>query len=249
MALTQAVCGSFKQQLLQGRHNFTVLTATNTVSSVAAATGTAGPGGTATTTYTGTFTNGGTDAYAGLTLTFTGFATAGNNGTFPCIASSTTTVTVANPNGANSGAMGTVYASGQNIFAIALFPSTSTADETTTAYGSVSGEVGSAGTYVTGGIGPGGALSGNAMALVSTTPVQNGFSPIAACCSFATISWTTATISAAGALIYNASLGTDKAHMPAVCVLSFGATYSSTNGTFSISFPAQTRGSAIISIQ
>lgn len=245
MAITQAICNSFKTQLLQGVHNFTVLTATNTVSSVAAATGTSGPGGTATTTYTGTFTNGGTDAYAGLTLTFTGFGTAGNNGTFLCIASSATTVTVANPNGANSGAMGTVYASGQNIFAIALYPSTSTASASTAKFGDVSGEVSSSGTYVTGGIGPGGALAGNAMALASTTPV---LSTSTACCLFASISWTTATITARGALIYNASLGTDKTHMPAVLVLNFTSDQTSTAGTFTISFPAQTAGNAIIQL-
>src|SRR5271154_1972551 len=121
MAISQAVCNSFKTQLLQGMHNFTVLTGTNTVASVAAAGGTLGPNGTACTVYTGTFTNGGTNAYAGLTLTFSGFGTAANNGTFLCVASSTTTVTVTNPNGANSGGIGTVFASGQNIFAIALY--------------------------------------------------------------------------------------------------------------------------------
>ena len=244
MAITQAVCDSFKTQLLQGKHNFTVLTSTNTVASVAAATGTAGPNATATTTYTGTFTNGGSDAYAGLTLTFTGFGTAGNNGTFMCVASSTTTVTVTNPNGANSGGMGTVFASGQNIFAIALYTSTATMDKTTTAYSSTN-EVGSSGTYVTGGIGPGGTLFGNAMALVSTTPV---LSTDTACCLFASISWTSATITARGALIYNASLGTAKTNMPAVVVLNFTTDQTSTAGTFTINFPAQTAGNAIIQL-
>lgn len=245
MAITQAICDSFKVQLLQAMHNFTVLTGTNTISSVAAATGTSGPGGTATTTYTGTFTNGASDAYAGLTLTMTGFGTAGNNGTFLCIASSATTVTLCNPNGANSGGMGTCYASGQNIFAIALYPSTSTASKSTAKFGDVTGEVGSSGTYVTGGIGPGGALAGNAMALASTTPV---LSTDTACATFATIAWTGATITARGALIYNASLGTDKAHMPAVCVLNFTTDWTSTAGTFTITFPAQTAGNAIIQL-
>ena len=86
MAITQAICDSYKTQLLQGRHNLTVLTGTNTVSSVAAASGTNGPNGTATTVYTGTFTNGGSDAYAGLVLCLSGFSTAANNGTFLCYA-------------------------------------------------------------------------------------------------------------------------------------------------------------------
>lgn len=243
MAITQAICDSFKTQLLQGKHNFTVLTGTNTVSSVAAAGGTNGPNGTATTVYTGTFTNGGSDAYAGLVLCLSGFATAGNNGTFLCIRSSATTIELCNPNGANSGAMGTVNAT-TDVFAIALYTSAATMDKTTTAYASTN-EVGSSGTYVTGGIGPGGNLVGNAMALVSTTPV---LSTDTACCLFATISWTTATITARGALIYNTSLGTAKTNMPAVLVLNFGSDQTSTAGTFTITFPAQSAGNAIIQL-
>src|SRR6266704_332001 len=125
MAITQALCDSFKTQLLKGMHNFTVLTGTNTVSSVAAAGGTLGPNASACTVYTGTFTNGGTNAYAGLRLTFSGFGTAANNGTYECVASTTTTVTVTNPNGANSGAMGTVFAT-NHVFAIALYTSSAT---------------------------------------------------------------------------------------------------------------------------
>jgi hypothetical protein len=239
MAISQAVCNSFKTQLLQGMHNFTVLTGTNTVASVAAAGGTLGPNASACTVYTGTFTNGTANAYAGLRLTFSGFGTAANNGTFLCVASTATTVTVTNPNGANSGAMGTVFASG-DIFAIALYAAAATLGASTTGYTS-SNEVASSGTYVTGGIGPGGSLVGNAQALVSTTPV---LSTSTACCLFNTISWTAATIAAAGALIYNASLG----GQPAAVVLSFGSTFTSTAGTFTITFPAQTAGNAIIQL-
>ena len=239
MAISQAVCNSFKTQLLQGMHNFTVLTGTNTVSSVAAASGSLGPNGTATTVYTGTFTNGTANAYAGLTLCFSGFGTAANNGTFMCVASTATTVTVTNPNGANSGSMGTVFAT-SNVFAIALYTASASLGASTTAYTS-SNEQTSTGTYVTGGLGPGGTLVGNAMALVSTTPV---LSTSTACATFATISWTSATISAAGALIYNASLG----GQPSVLVLAFGSTISSTSGTFTITFPAQTAGNAVLQL-
>src|SRR5271166_6943652 len=100
MAITQAVCNSFKVQLLQGMHNFTLLTGTNTVTSVAAAGGTLGPNATACSVYTGTFTNAGSNAYAGLRITMYSSTTAANNGTYLCVASSTTTLTLANPNGA-----------------------------------------------------------------------------------------------------------------------------------------------------
>ena len=246
MAITQAICDTFKRGLLQGQHNLTVLTGTNTVSSVAAAGGTNGPNGTATTVYTGTFTNGTSDAYAGLVLQTTGFGTAGNNGTYLCIRSSATTIELCNPNGANSGAMGTVNTT-IDVFAIALYTSSATMDNTTTAYAATN-EVSSSGTYVTGGIGPGGNLVGNAMALVSTTPVLNGSGPAAACALFSTISWTSATITARGALIYNASLGSVKTTMPAVLVLNFTSDQTSTAGTFTITFPAQTKGNAIIQL-
>lgn len=239
MAITQAICDSYKTQLLQGRQNLTVLTGTNTVSSVAAAGGTNGPNGTATTVYTGTFTNGGSDAYAGLVLCLSGFSTAANNGTFLCYASTTTTIELCNPNGANSGTMGTVNTT-TNVFAIALYTSSASLDKTTTKYASTN-EVGSSGTYVTGGIGPGGNLVGNAMALVSTTPV---LSTDTACALFASINWTTATITARGALIYNASLH----GQPAVAVYDFGADKTSTAGTFTINFPAQTAGNAVIQL-
>jgi len=241
MAITQAVCNSFKRQALQGKHNFTVLTGTNTVASVAAAGGTNGPNGSATTVYTGTFTNGGTDAYAGLVLHLTGFSTAANNGTFLCIRSSATVIELTNPNGANSGTMGTVNTT-IDVFAIALYTSAATLDKATTGYVAAN-EVGSSGTYVTGGIGPGGSLVGNAMALVSTTPV---LSTDTAVCDFADIAWTAATITARGALVYNASLGSVKAEMPAVIVLDFSTDKTSTNGTFTIVFPVADASNAII---
>jgi hypothetical protein len=242
MAITQAVCSSFKTQLLQGMHNFTLLTGTNTVTSVNAATASGlGPNATATTVYNGTFTNAASNAYAGLRITMYNSTSAANNGTYLCVASTAIALTLANPNGVaqTSGTEPLVWTSG-DIFAIALYTSSATLGASTTAYTS-SNEQTTTGTYTTGGIGPGGTLVGSAMALVSTTPVLSGTT---ACCLFSSISWTTATISAYGALIYNASLG----GQPSVVVLSFGSTQSSTAGTFTINFPAQTAGNAIIQL-
>lgn len=240
MAITQAVCDSFKTQLLKGVHDFVVLTGTNTISSVAAATGTSGPNGTATTTYTGTFTNAATNGYQGLSLNFAGFTATNNNGTYKCYASTNTTLVMDNPNGSNSTAGSPVVNTTTDVFAIALYTSSASLDKTTTAYTS-SNEVGSSGTYVTGGIGPGGNLVGNAMALVSITPV---LSTDTACASFSSISWTSATITARGALIYNASLN----GQPSVLVLNFTTDQTSTAGTFTINFPAQTAGNAVLQL-
>lgn len=234
MAITAAVCDSFKTQLLQGVHDFTVLTGTNTVSSVAAAGGTAGPGATATTVYTGTFTNGGNGAYAGLIFTLTGFGTAANNGTFLCIASTTTTITLCNIAGANSGAMGTVSVV-RGSFMLALYTSSATMDKTTTTY-SATNEVANSGTYAAGGI-----------ALVSTTPV---LSTDTACCLFNTVSWTSFTAaSIAGALIYdNTYPVSGTGGKPACLVFSFGAGFAVTAGTFTVNFPAQTAGNAVLGL-
>ena len=51
------------------------------------------------TAYAGTFSGGGSNAYAGVTFTVAGFTNAGNNGSFICVASTTSALTLVNPNG------------------------------------------------------------------------------------------------------------------------------------------------------
>ena len=100
-----------------------------------------------------------------------------------------------------------------NTFKLALYTSSASLDENTTAY-SATNEVASAGNYSAG---------GNTLS-VSVTPTNTGN---IAFISFSNTSWANATITAAGALIYNNSLSN-----AAVCVLSFGGDKTSTNGTF-----------------
>ena len=76
--------------------------------------------------------------------------------------------------------------------------------------------------------------------LTSTTPVLSGDT---ACCKFADTSFTSASFTARGCLIYN-STNSNKA----VCAINFGANKTVTSGTFTIQFPAQTAGNAIIQI-
>ena len=76
--------------------------------------------------------------------------------------------------------------------------------------------------------------------LTSTTPVLSGDT---ACCKFADTSFTSASFTARGCLIYN-STNSNKA----VCSINFGANKTVTSGTFTIQFPAQTAGNAIIQI-
>jgi hypothetical protein len=114
-----------------------------------------------------------------------------------------------------------------NTFKLALYTASASLDENTTAY-STSNEVASAGNYSAG---------GNTLS-VSVTPTNTGN---VAFISFSNTSWANATITANGALIYNANLAN-----AAVCVLAFGGDKTSTNGTFAVNFPTADASNAII---
>jgi hypothetical protein len=118
-----------------------------------------------------------------------------------------------------------------NTFKIALYTNTATLDADTTAY-TTSGEVASGGNYVTG---------GNTLS-VTTTPT-NGGSGTTAFIDFADTTWSAATITARGALIYNSTQAN-----AAVAVLDFGSDKTSTTGDFTVQFPAATNTTAIIRI-
>ena len=115
------------------------------------------------------------------------------------------------------------------VFKIALYTSSATLGATTTAY-SATNEV--AGTGYT--------AAGNTLT-ISANPASTGTT---AFLDFADTTWSTATITARGALIYLANGGTN----PAVAVLDFGADKTSTAGDFTIVFPAADASNAIIRI-
>ncbi len=120
--------------------------------------------------------------------------------------------------------------SGGDTFLLALYTSAATLDATTTAY-SATNEVGNSGTYSAGG----GAL----------TRVDPTTSSTTAYTDFADLAFTSATITARGALIYN-STPTSTYTNPAVAVLDFGSDKTSTSGTFTIVFPTADATNAII---
>jgi hypothetical protein len=64
------------------------------------------------TIYTGVFPGGAGNAYVGLVFKITGFANAGNNGTFTCTASTATTITVVNAVGVNETISATAVTAG-----------------------------------------------------------------------------------------------------------------------------------------
>ena len=120
-----------------------------------------------------------------------------------------------------------------DTFKIALYTSSASLDATTTAYSS-SNEVSNSGTYTaTGG------------SLTSVTPTTSGTTAI---CDFSDISFTSATITARGALIYNTTTDGGSNTTEAVAVLDFGGDKTATSGTFTIQFPAFTTSAAILRI-
>lgn len=115
-----------------------------------------------------------------------------------------------------------------DVFKIALFTSSATLDATTTAY-STSNEV----------TGTGYTAGGNTLS-ISANPTSSGTT---AFLDFADTTWSSATITARGALIYKSG-GTN----PAIAVLDFGSDKTSTAGDFTIVFPAADASNAIIRI-
>jgi hypothetical protein len=118
---------------------------------------------------------------------------------------------------------------------LALFTSSATLNANTTAYATTN-EVGASGTYAAGGA----TLQSATVGLTKTSDTAS-----TAFVDFADLSFTSATISAQAALIYNRSSSATNA---AIAVLDFGGVKTSTNGTFTIQFPTNDATSAILRI-
>ena len=118
-------------------------------------------------------------------------------------------------------------ASSGNTFKLALFTSSASLGASTTAFSS-SNEVSGTG-YSSGG-----------GTLTSVTPTTSGTTAL---CDFNDLTFSSSTITANGALIYNSS-ASDKAG----CALAFGGDKTSTSGDFTITFPTADASNAIIRI-
>jgi hypothetical protein len=120
-------------------------------------------------------------------------------------------------------------ASTGNTFKLALYTNSASFTAATTAY-TATNEVGNSGTYAAGG-----------GTLTNITPTTSGTTAFT---DFDDLSFTSATITARGALIYNDTAAGD----PAVVVLDFGSDKTSTAGTFTIQFPTADASNAIIRV-
>ena len=119
-------------------------------------------------------------------------------------------------------AVGTGY-----VYKIALYTASATLNSTTTAYTAVN-EV-SGGGYTAGG------------KTLTVVPPAYSNQDNTAYVSFNNVTWTPASFTCRGALIYNATTGAS------VCVLDFGADKTAT-GTFTVTFPTADASNAIIRI-
>lgn len=118
--------------------------------------------------------------------------------------------------------------SGGSTFKLALYTNSASFDASTTAY-TTTNEI--TGTGYTAGGG----------ALTRVDPTSSGTTALT---DFANLTFSSATITARGALIYNDSASGD----PSVVVLDFGADKTSTAGDFTIVFPTADASNAIIRI-
>lgn len=120
-------------------------------------------------------------------------------------------------------------ASSGNTFKLALYTNSASFNAATTAY-TATNEVSNSGSYSAGG-----------GTLTNVTPTTSGTTALT---DFADITFTSATITARGALIYNDTAAGD----PSVVVLDFGEDKTATNGDFQVIFPTANSSSAIIRI-
>jgi hypothetical protein len=128
-------------------------------------------------------------------------------------------------------------ASTGNTFKIALGKATASITGTygaaTTSYTNLTGnsdELANGSGYTTGG-----------NTLTSVTPVADGTTAV---CDFSDTTWSSATFTTSGAIIYNDTAAGD----PACAVLNFGGDQSVSSGDFTIQFPAAAAATAIIRI-
>lgn len=119
-----------------------------------------------------------------------------------------------------------------HTFKIALYTSSATLGASTTDYSTTNEVVGTG--YTAGGT-----------ALTNIDPTTSGTT---AFIDFADATWPSATITAAGALIYNTTSDGGTGTTDAVAVISFGGDKTSTNGDFVVSMPTADASNAIIRI-
>jgi len=120
-----------------------------------------------------------------------------------------------------------------DTFKIALFTSSASLGAATTDYSTSNEITNTSGTAYTAG---GASLTNSGVSLSSTTAFTD----------FSDVSYSSASFTANGALIYNTTTGTGTGTTDAVAVIAFGADKTVSSGTFTIQFPTADATNAII---
>ena len=120
-----------------------------------------------------------------------------------------------------------------DTFKIALFTSSASLGAATTDYSTSNEITNTSGTAYTAG---GATLTNSGVSLSSTTAFKY----------FSDVSFTSATFTANGAMIYNTTTGTDTSTTDAVAIIAFGADKTFSSATFTIQFPTAGATTAII---
>ena len=123
--------------------------------------------------------------------------------------------------------------SGGHTFKIALFDSDANLGASTTDYSTSEEITNTSGTAYTAG---GATLTNTGVGLTGTTAFTD----------FSDVTYTSASFTANGALIYNTTTDGGYSTTDAVCVIAFGGDKTATNGTFTIQFPTADASSAIL---
>jgi hypothetical protein len=126
-------------------------------------------------------------------------------------------------------------ASTGDTFKIALYTSSVTLGASTTDYSATNEITNTSGTAYTAG----------GAALTSVTPTSSGTT---AFCDFSDVSWTSASFTANGCLVYNTTTGTGTGTTDAVAAIAFGGDKTVSSGTFTIQFPTADASDAILRI-
>ena len=123
--------------------------------------------------------------------------------------------------------------SGGDTFKLALFTSSASLGAATTDYSTSNEVTNTSGTAYTAG---GATLTRSGVGLTGTTAFTD----------FTDVTYTSASFTANGAMIYNTTTGTGSSTTDSVAIIAFGGDKTASNGTFKIEFPAADASNAII---
>ena len=125
------------------------------------------------------------------------------------------------------------FTNGTDQFKLALYTSSASLGASTTAYSTSNEITNTSGSAYSAG---GATLTNSGVSLSSTTAFTD----------FSDVTYSSASVTANGALIYNTTTDGGSGTTDAVCVIAFGGDKTASNGTFKIEFPAADASNAII---